>query len=119
MKNNKEGKTSDKKLLLLSLVCGMSISSFFSSLSIVGYSFSIFPLICLILAAQGMYQNYLNSPFDEDFPLLGIGSFLVGFFGHSAFIKAQYPDAGTNFFSIIFTLVLLALIGRKLGYLGK
>ncbi|CAM4215711.1 MULTISPECIES: YijD family membrane protein [Vibrio] len=119
MTDQKVNTTSDKKSLLLALVCGMSVSSLFSSLSIEGYAFSIFSLICLVLATQSIYQNYLNNPLNEDFPLLGVGSFFVGFFGHSAFIKAQYPEAGTNFFSIVVTLVLLVLIGRKLGYLGK
>ncbi|GAD81373.1 YijD family membrane protein [Vibrio ezurae] len=119
MTNKKTSTISDKKSLLLALICGMSVSSLFSTLSIPEHTFSIFPLICLILATQSIYQNYLNNPLNDDFPLLGIGSFFVGFFGHSAFIKAQYPEAGTNFFSIVVTLVLLVLIGRKLGYLGK
>ncbi|PML96365.1 YijD family membrane protein [Vibrio breoganii] len=119
MTDKKEALASDKKSLLLALVCGMSGSALLSSLSVPGYAFSIFPLICLVLAVQVIYQNYLNKPVDEDFPLLGLGSFFIGFFGHGAFLKAQYPEAGSNFFSIIFTLLLLVWVGRKLGYLGR
>ncbi|CAM3153779.1 YijD family membrane protein [Vibrio rarus] len=116
---DKKEAVSGKASLLLAVVCGMSGSALFSSLAIASYSFSIFPVICLILAVQAIYQNYLSKPVNEDFPLLGLGSFFIGFFGHTAFIKAQYPDAGTNFFSIIFTLVLLLWVGKKLGYLGR
>ncbi|GAM78854.1 ATPase of the AAA+ class [Vibrio ishigakensis] len=110
---------SDKKSLLLALISGMSISALLSAFSVPGFSFSIFPLICLVLSVQAMYQQYLKSPVAEDFPMLGLGSFFIGFFGHTAFIKAQYPDAGTNFFSIIVTMVLLVWVGRKLGYFGQ
>lgn len=50
MTDKKEALASDKKSLLLALVCGMSGSALLSSLSVPGYSFSIFPLICLVLA---------------------------------------------------------------------
>ena len=110
---------SDKKSLLLALVTGMSSNALLSAISVPSFSFSIFPLICLVLAIQMMYQHYLARPLDEDFPLLGLGSFFIGFFGHSAFVKALHPEVGTNFFSIIVTLALLLWLGRKLGYLGR
>ncbi|WP_031842787.1 DUF1422 family protein, partial [Vibrio parahaemolyticus] len=43
----------------------------------------------------------------------------VGAFGHSAFIKAQYPEAGSNFFAIMVSMILLAWIGKKLGFMEK
>ncbi|MBU5856743.1 DUF1422 family protein, partial [Vibrio cholerae O1] len=49
----------------------------------------------------------------------GLACFFVGAFGHSAFIKAQYPQEGSNFFSIVIVLLLIFWIGRKLGYIGK
>ncbi|MBE4449422.1 DUF1422 family protein, partial [Vibrio parahaemolyticus] len=45
--------------------------------------------------------------------------FFVGAFGHSAFIKAQYPEAGSNFFAIMVSMILLAWIGKKLGFVSK
>ena len=45
--------------------------------------------------------------------------FFVGAFGHSAFVKAQHPDAGSNFFAIIVAMLLLAWVGKKLGFIGK
>jgi hypothetical protein len=116
--NNKES-VSNKKSLLLALVSGMSANALLSAISVPNFSFSIFPLICLILAIQMMYQLYLTKPLTDDFPMLGLGSFFIGFFGHSAFVKAQHPEVGTNFFSIIVTLLLLLWVGRRLGYLGK
>lgn len=119
MPENNQEIISDKKSLLLALVSGMSANALLSAISVTNFSFSIFPLICLVLAIQMMYQHYLTKPLDEDFPMLGLGSFFIGFFGHSAFVKAQYPEAGTNFFSIVVTMLLLFWVGRRLGYLGK
>ncbi|GAM57061.1 ATPase of the AAA+ class [Vibrio ishigakensis] len=85
---------SDKKSLLLALISGMSISALLSAFSVPGFSFSIFPLICLVLSVQAMYQQYLKSPVAEDFPMLGLGSFFIGFFGHTASsrLSTQMPE---------------------------
>ncbi|GAL16262.1 ATPase of the AAA+ class [Vibrio astriarenae] len=72
----------------------------------------------MVLAVQALYQDYLVNPVSEDMPLVGLACFLVGGFGHSAFVKAQYPEAGSNFFSIIILMGLLFWLGRKLGYIG-
>ncbi|WP_261816246.1 YijD family membrane protein [Vibrio gallicus] len=119
MSNTKESFSSDKKSLLFALISGMSISAFCASFTVPGFSFSIFPIICLVLSIQAIYQQYLKSPVTEDLPMLGLASLCIGFFGHSAFIKAQYPEAGTNFFAIIITMVLLIWIGNRLGYFSK
>jgi len=34
-------------------------------------------------------------------------------------VKAQHPDAGSNFFAIIVAMLLLAWVGKKLGFIGK
>ena len=66
-----------------------------------------------------LYQEYLTNPVSEDIPLVGLACFFVGAFGHSAFVKAQHPDAGSNFFAIIVAMLLLAWVGKKLGFIGK
>jgi len=48
-----------------------------------------------------------------------LACFFVGAFGYSAFVKAQYPGAGSNFFAIIVTLLLLLWVGKKLGFIAK
>ncbi|MEH0690470.1 YijD family membrane protein [Vibrio cholerae] len=109
---------SEKKTLILALIAGMCGDAMLSWLTMSEVSFSIFPLIALVLSLQALYQEYLRHPVSEDIPLVGLACFFVGAFGHSAFVKAQYPEAGSNFFSIIVSLLLLLWIGKKLGYIG-
>ncbi|MEH0667758.1 YijD family membrane protein [Vibrio scophthalmi] len=109
---------SEKKTLILALIAGMCGDAMLSWLTMSEVAFSIFPLIALVLSLQALYQEYLRHPVSEDIPLVGLACFFVGAFGHSAFVKAQYPEAGSNFFSIIVSLLLLLWIGKKLGYIG-
>ncbi|CAH0524353.1 YijD family membrane protein [Vibrio hippocampi] len=108
-----------QKTLVLAVIAGMCGNAMLSWFTISEVAFSIFPLIALVLSVQALYQEYLNNPVTEDVPLVGLAAFFVGAFGHSAFTKAQYPDAGSNFFSIIVVLLLLFWIGKKLGYILK
>ncbi|MCK6265763.1 YijD family membrane protein [Vibrio sp. ZSDE26] len=112
-------KGSERKTLLLALVAGMCGDSLLSWITISSVSFSIFPIIALVLSVQALYQEYLRSPVSEDIPLVGLACFFVGGFGHSAFIKAQHPDAGSNFIAIIIVMALMLWIGKKLGFIGK
>ncbi len=110
---------SERKTLLLAVIAGMCGNALLSSVTLNEISFSIFPLIALVLAVQMLYQNYLANPVAEDIPMLGLACFFVGAFGHSAFIKAKYPEVGSNFFAIVVTLILLAWVGKRMGYLAK
>ncbi|CAM2955894.1 YijD family membrane protein [Vibrio diazotrophicus] len=109
---------SERKTLILALIAGMCGDSLLSWMTISEVSFSIFPVIALVLSVQALYQEYLRNPVAEDIPLVGLACFFVGAFGHSAFVKAQYPEAGSNFFSIIVALLLLLWVGKKLGFIG-
>jgi len=110
---------SERKTLVLALIAGMCGDALLSWLTISEVSFSIFPVIALVLSVQALYQEYLRNPVAEDIPLVGLACFFVGAFGHSAFAKAQYPEAGSNFFSIIVVLLLMIWIGKKLGFIGR
>ncbi|MCG3758227.1 YijD family membrane protein [Vibrio cincinnatiensis] len=110
---------SDRKTLVLALITGMSGDALLSWMTMSEVSFSIFPLITLVLAVQALYQEYLRHPVAEDIPLVGLACFFVGAFGHSAFLKAQYPDTGSNLLSLLIVLVLLLWIGKKLGFIGR
>ncbi|MGY5584044.1 YijD family membrane protein [Vibrio cincinnatiensis] len=110
---------SDRKTLVLALITGMSGDALLSWMTISEVSFSIFPLITLVLAVQALYQEYLRNPVAEDIPLVGLACFFVGAFGHSAFLKAQYPGTGSNLLSLLIVLVLLLWIGKKLGFIGR
>ncbi|MCG3722281.1 MULTISPECIES: YijD family membrane protein [Vibrio] len=117
--SNETSPTSNSKTLLLALISGMCGDALLSWLTISEVSFSIFPLIALVLSVQMLYQDYLRHPVAEDIPLVGLACFFVGAFGHSAFMKAQYPDSGSILFSVIVVLGLLWWIGKKLGFIGR
>lgn len=117
--NTPVNRGSEKKTLILAVIAGICGDAILSSMTMSEVHFSIFPWIALVLALQALYQEYLKNPVSEDIPLLGLACFLVGAFGHAAFIKAQYPNEGSNFLSIIISLVLILWIGYKLGFLTK
>ncbi|EJI1280343.1 YijD family membrane protein [Vibrio vulnificus] len=116
---NNVNRGSERKTLVLALITGMCGDAILSWLTMSEVSFSIFPIIALVLAVQALYREYLNHPVSEEIPLVGLACFFVGAFGHSAFIKAQHPEAGSNFFAIMVVLLLLAWIGSKLGYIRR
>ncbi|MDB1122703.1 YijD family membrane protein [Vibrio algarum] len=117
--SNQTKSDSAKKTLLLAVIVGMCSNALLSALTITEVTFSIFPLIALALSVQMLYQDYLKNPISEELPLVGLACFFVGAFGYSAFVKAQYPEAGSNFFAIIVTLLLLLWVGKKLGFIAK
>ncbi|RTZ13810.1 YijD family membrane protein [Vibrio aquaticus] len=114
---NQVNRGSEKKTLVLALIAGMCGDAMLSWMTMSEVSFSIFPLIALVLSVQALYQEYLSNPVSEDIPLVGLACFFVGAFGHSAFVKAQYPDAGSNMLAIFVTLGLLLWVAKKLGFL--
>ncbi|CAH8218219.1 YijD family membrane protein [Vibrio aestuarianus] len=117
--NSMSNRGSERKTLVLAVVAGICGDALLSWITMSDVSFSIFPVIALVLSVQALYQEYLRNPVAEDIPLVGLACFFVGAFGHSAFIKAQYPDAGSNFFAILVSLLLLLWVGKKLGFVGK
>jgi hypothetical protein len=119
MSNESNNQGSERKNLVMALIAGVCGDAILSAMTMTEVTFSIFPLIALILSVQSLYKDYLSQPVAEDFPLIGLACFFVGAFGHSAFLKAQYPHEGSNFISITIVLALLLWIGKKLGYVGK
>lgn len=114
---NQVNRGSERKTLVLALIAGMCGDAMLSWLTMSEVTFSIFPLIALVLSVQALYQEYLSNPVSEEIPLVGLACFFVGFFGHSAFVKAQYPEAGSNMLAIFVTLGLLFWVGKKLSSL--
>ncbi|OCH20677.1 YijD family membrane protein [Aliivibrio sp. 1S128] len=114
-----ENSRNERKTLVLSVVTGLCLNAVWVGFTVTEIAFSIFPIIALVLAAQGLYQEYLRQPETEDTSLIAVACFFVGLFGHSAFVKAQYPEIGSNFFSIMVALGLLLWIGIKMGVLKK
>ncbi|MDD9176706.1 YijD family membrane protein [Aliivibrio finisterrensis] len=114
-----ENSRNERKTLVLSVITGLSLNAVWVGFTVTEVAFSIFPIIALVLAAQGLYQEYLRQPESEDTSLIAVACFFVGLFGHSAFVKAQYPEMGGNFFSILVALSLLLWIAVKMGFLKK
>lgn len=114
-----ENSRNERKTLALSVITGLCLNAVWVGLTVTEVAFSIFPIIALVLAGQSLYQEYLRPPTNEDTPLIAVACFFVGLFGHSAFVKAQYPEVGSNFFSIVVALSLLLWIGVKMGVLKK
>jgi drug/metabolite transporter (DMT)-like permease len=107
---------SERKALILAVIAGMCSNAILSSMTMAEVSFSVFSLIALVLSVQMLYQDYLKNPVAEDIPLVGLACFFVGAFGYSAFVKAQHPDTGSNFFAIVVSMLLLLWVGKRLGY---
>ncbi|CED72572.1 YijD family membrane protein [Aliivibrio wodanis] len=114
-----ENSRNERKTLALSVVAGLCLNATWIGFTAAEVAFSIFPIIALVLAAQGLYQEYLRQPANDDTSLVAVACFFVGLFGHSAFVKAQYPEMGGNFFSILVALSLLLWIAVKMGLLNK
>lgn len=114
-----ENSRNERKTLVLSVVTGLCLNAVWVGFTATEFAFSIFPIIALVLAAQGLYQEYLRQPASEDTSLIAAACFFVGLFGHSAFVKAQYPEMGGNFLSIVVVLSLLLWVGVKMGLLKK
>lgn len=110
---------SERKALILAVIAGMCSNAILSSMMLEQVSFSIFSLIALVLSVQVLYQDYLKNPVAEDIPLVGLACFFVGAFGYSAYIKAQYPETGSNFLAIVISMLLLLWVGKRLGFLNK
>lgn len=107
-----------KKSLLLALLVGICGDATLSGLTESVASFSFFPLIALALAAYQLYQHYQQEPMEGNTPVCLMLCFFIGVFGHTALFKVEYPELGSNFFSLIATLLLLAALSVKLG-VGK
>ncbi|MDU1143360.1 YijD family membrane protein [Aeromonas rivipollensis] len=109
-----------KMPLLLALLIGICGDAFLSVLTESVVPFSFFPLIALLLAVYQLYQHYRHEPIVGNTPSCILICFFIGVFGHTALLKVQYPELGSNFFSLIAMLLLLAVLSIKLGIsLGK
>ncbi|OYD23630.1 YijD family membrane protein [Oceanimonas baumannii] len=104
-----------RKPILLALLVGLCGNATLATLSVSELAFSVFPIISLALAAYVLYQEYLSAPMEGDTPVCTLLSFLVGVFGYSAFLRTQFPEMGTNYLSVMITLVLVIWLAIKMG----
>ncbi|SFU94543.1 YijD family membrane protein [Xenorhabdus koppenhoeferi] len=103
----------DKSTMLLALIVGLATHGTFSTFFNSYISFSIFPIIALVLSLYCLHQRYLNYPMAEGLPKLTIGCFFLGMFMYSAFIRMEYPEIGSNFFPVVIGTALIFWIYLK------
>ncbi|MGL4933386.1 MAG: YijD family membrane protein [Aeromonas sp.] len=109
-----------KKPLVLAMLIGICGDASLTQLTNSIVPFSFFPLIAFWLAAHQLFHYYRHHPMVGNTPLCTLLCFLIGSFGHSALLKVQFPELGSNFFSLIMMLLLLAALSIKLGLsIGK
>lgn len=112
-------KTIRRKPILLALLVGLCGNATLATLSVSQLVFSVFPIIALALAAHMLYQEYLSAPMEGDTPVCTLLAFLVGVFGYSAVLRTQFPEMGTNFFSVMISLVLVIWLALKMGVAAR
>ena len=109
-----------KKPLVLALLAGICGDASLVVLTSSQVPFSLFPIIAFLLAAYQLFQHYQQEPMVGNTPVCTLLCFFIGTFGHSVLLKVQYPEMGSNFFSLIMMLLLLATLSIKLGLsIGK
>ena len=107
--------TIPKQPLLLALLVGICGDASLAVLVSDPVPFSFFPIIAFLLAAHQLYCCYVSEPMEGNTPVCVWLCFFIGGFGHAALQKVQYPELGSNFFSLIMMLLLLAALSIKLG----
>ncbi|KJF86361.1 YijD family membrane protein [Photobacterium phosphoreum] len=109
----------ERKTLVLSIITGIcgygTLAVLFSSY----VAFSIFPVLAFAMALYGLYQEYMRKPMAEGVPAIASACFFVGVFGYAAFLRAEYPDMGSNFIPLMITLALLFWVSYKMGIMDK
>lgn len=105
----------DSKILIFSLIAGLSANALLSGLTIAEVELSIFPLLSCVLAFYCMLNEYKARAIEGDIPLLTGASFIVGALSYSVCIRVIKPEIGSNFFPLIVCMILIFWICHKLG----
>ncbi|MCP1064976.1 YijD family membrane protein [Serratia symbiotica] len=101
--------------LLLTLIAGFSINGSSAALfSSVVPSFSVFPIIALLLAVYCSHQRYLNHVMLDGTPKLAAAYFLLGLLLYSVTMRVEHPQIGSNFLPSIPCVAQVFWIGFKL-----
>ena len=108
-----------RKPILLALLVGLCGNGTLATLSVSQLTFSIFPIIALVLAARMLYREYLTVPMTGDTPLCTLLAFLIGVFAYSAVLRTEFPEMGTNFFSVMISLILVIWLALKMGVAAR
>ena len=104
----------DKGTLLLALVAGLSVNGTFAALFSSVVSFSVFPIISLLLTVYCLHQRYQNRTMPVGLPGLSAACFILGVLLYSTVVRAEYPDIGSNFFPAVLSVILVFWIAFKM-----
>ena len=107
------------KWLIYTFLIGLAANACFSILSISAIHFSPFPFLTLFFAVNHFYRLYIHEANNENSIRPAWVTFFIGLFSYSAFVGAQYPELGSNFFSITITLILSIWLMYKLMFGDK
>lgn len=105
----------DLKILVFSLIAGLSANALLSGLTITQIELSIFPLLSCVFAFYCMLNEYKARAMEGDIPLLTGASFIVGALSYSVCIRVIKPEIGSNFFPLIVCMILIFWMCHKLG----
>lgn len=106
---------SKRKTLFLALLAGICGNASWVALTSHYVAFSAFPIIAFVLAVYCLLQERRLSQGGESTTGMAIGCFVVGILGYSALLKAQLPDMGSNYFTVILMLVIAFWVAHKSG----
>jgi|SRR5471030_108540 len=104
----------DNGTLVLALIAGLSINGTFDALFSSVVTFSIFPLLALLLAVYCLHLRYHQREMTKGLPTLAAASFLLGLLLYSTIVRAEYPQLGSNFLPSLICVALVFWIGTKL-----
>lgn len=94
------------KWLLYTFLIGLSLNACLSIFTLTQIEFSIFPFCTLFFAINHFYSLYITESNNEISIRPAWAAFFIGIFSYSAFIGALYPELGSNFISIMISLIL-------------
>ena len=94
------------KWLIYTFLIGLSLNACISVFTISQVTFSIFPFCTLFFTVNYFYSLYIKEADNEVTIRPAWAAFFIGVFSYSAFTGAMYPELGSNFISIMITLIL-------------
>ncbi|MGL5728525.1 MAG: YijD family membrane protein [Plesiomonas sp.] len=116
---NQTTQRKELKPLLFALLVGFCGNATAATLFNSHVTFSLFPVIALVLSVYCLYQRYVSAPLQNDSPLLTGLSFIFGVLAYSVFVRVEHPEIGSNFIPLMLCMALLFWILSKLGLLSK
>lgn len=108
-----------RKPILLAFLVGLCGNATLATLTVSQLAFSLFPLIALALAAHMLYREYLSVPMEGATPTCTLLAFLIGIFGYSSVLRTDYPEMGSNYFTVMILLVLVIWLALKMGVAAR